>query len=128
MIVRLRAVVLLAALCAQPAFAQTYTFTPQSSKDLTLTFQTEREGGSRVLILGEVRNSSSQPCERVVLKAEGLDENGRVVSRGRAYVGGTIRAKASAPFEIRLSSAGSERRYRVEIEAFEFVTRQEGGG
>lgn len=130
MIARLLAVVVLAtlwaALCAAPAFAQTYTFTPQSSKDLTLTFQTEREGGSRVLILGEVRNGSNQPCERVVVKAEGLDENGRVVSRGRAYVTGTIRGRATAPFEIKLSSAGSERRYRVEIETFEFVTRFEG--
>jgi hypothetical protein len=51
MIARLLAALLLAALCAAPAFAQTYTFTPQSSKDLTLTFQIEREGGSRVLIL-----------------------------------------------------------------------------
>ena len=126
MIARLLTSVLLAALCAAPAFAQTYTFTPQSSKDLTLTFQTEREGGSRVLILGEVRNGSTQPCERVVVKAEGLDENGRVVSRGRAYVTGTIRARTTAPFEIRLSSAGSERRFRVEIETFEFVTRPEG--
>jgi hypothetical protein len=126
MIARLLAIVLLAALCAAPAFAQTYTFTPQSSKDLTLTFQTEREGGSRVLILGELRNGSAQPCERVVVKAEGLDENGRVVSRGRAYVTGTIRARTTAPFEIRLSSAGSERRYRVEIETFEFATRFEG--
>jgi hypothetical protein len=126
MIARLLAALLLAALCAAPAFAQTYTFTPQSSKDLTLTFQTEREGGSRVLILGEVRNGSAQACERVVVKAEGLDENGRVVSRGRAYVTGAIRARATAPFEIRLSSAGSERRYRVEIETFEFATRFEG--
>jgi hypothetical protein len=126
MIARILPVVLLAALCAAPAFAQTYTFTPQSSKDLTLTFQTEREGGSRVLILGEVRNGAAQPCERVVVKAEGLDENGRVVSRGRAYVTGAIRGKTSAPFEIRLSSAGSERRYRVEIETFEFATRFEG--
>ena len=126
MIAHLRPLLLLAVLWAAPAFAQTYTFTPQSSKDLTLTFQTEREGGSRVLILGEVRNGSAQPCERVVVKAEGLDENGRVVSRGRAYVTGTLRPKATAPFEIRLSSAGSERRYRVEIETFEFVTRPEG--
>ena len=126
MIARLRPVLLLAVLWAAPAFAQTYTFTPQSSRELTLTFQTEREGGSRVLILGEVRNGSTQPCERVVVKAEGLDENGRVVSRGRAYVTGTIRARTTAPFEIRLSSAGSERRFRVEIETFEFVTRPEG--
>jgi len=126
MITRLLSTFLLAALCAAPAFAQTYTFTPQSSRELTLTFQTQREGGARVLILGEVRNGSTQPCERVVVKAEGLDENGRVVSRGRAYVAGTIQARATAPFEIRLSSAGSERRYRVEIETFEFVTRTEG--
>jgi hypothetical protein len=127
MIARLLAVLFLTALCAAPAFAQTYTFTPQSSKDLTLTYQIEREGGSRVLILGEVRNASAQPCERVVVKAEGLDENGRVVSRGRAYVTGTIRARATAPFEVRLSSSGSEKRYRVEIETFEFVTpRPEG--
>ena len=118
---------LIAALWAGAAFGQTYTFTPQSSKDLTLTFQTQKEGGSRVLVQGEVRNASSQPCERIIVKAEGLDENGRVVSRGRAYVAGTVRSRASAPFEIKLSSSGSERRYRVEIEAFEFVTpRPEG--
>ena len=126
MILQILPVFLLVAFWAAPAVAQTYTFTPQSSKDLTLTFQTEREGGSRVLILGEVRNTSAQPCERVVIKAEGLDENGRVISRGRGYVTGTIRARSTASFEIKLSSSGSERRYRVEIETFEFVTRPEG--
>jgi len=112
----------LAAAWPGPAAAQTYTFTPQSSKDLTVTFQIQREGGSRVLVLGEVRNASSQPCERVVVKAEGLDENGRVVSRGRGYVSGTVAAKAVVPIEIRLTSTGNERRYRVEIETFEFVS------
>ena len=128
MIKRLVPSLLVAALWAGYAFAQTqtYTFTPQSSKDLTLTFQTQKEGGSRVLVQGEVRNGSSQPCERIIVKAEGLDENGRVISRGRAYVTGTVRSRASAPFEIKLSSSGSERRYRVEIESFEFVTRPEG--
>lgn len=126
MIARFLSALLLVALWVGPTVAQTYTFTPQSSKDLTLTFQTQPEGGSRVLILGEVRNASSQPCERVVVKAEGLDENGRVISRGRAYVTGSIRARSTAPFVIKLSSSGSERRYRVEIETFEFVTRPEG--
>lgn len=127
MIKRLVPSLLIAALWAGHAFGQTYTFTPQSSKDLTLTFQTQKEGGSRVLVQGEVRNASSLPCERIIVKAEGLDENGRVVSRGRAYVAGTVRSRASAPFEIKLSSSGAERRYRVEIEAFEFATpRPEG--
>jgi hypothetical protein len=126
-ILRLLPALLLAALWAVPVLAQTYTFTPQSSKDLTLTFQTQKEGAARVLVMGEVRNASSQPCERVVVKAEGLDENGRVVSRGRAYVAGTVKARATAPFEIKLSSSGAERRYRVEIEAFEFVSARPEG-
>lgn len=125
---RLVPAVLLLALWATPAFSQTtYTFTPQSSRDLTLTFQTQREGGSRVLIQGEVRNGSSQPCERVMVKAEGLDESGRVVSRGRVYVPGTIAPRGTAFFELRLLSAGSERRYRVEIETFEFSPRRTEG-
>lgn len=121
MTARLALAWLVAALWAGPVIAQTYTFTPQSSKDLTLTFQTQREGGSRVLIQGEVRNGSAQACERIVVKAEGLDDNGRVVSRGRGYVPGTVAAKATGAFEIRLSSSGADKRYRVEVETFEFV-------
>jgi hypothetical protein len=127
MILRLVPTVLLAALWAAPALAQTYTFTPQSSRDLALTFQTQREGGSRVLVQGEIRNSSTQTAERVMVKAEGLDENGRVVSRGRVYVPGTIAPRGTATFELRLSSSGSERRYRVEIETFEFGARRSEG-
>ena len=126
MIRRQLTTLLLTALWTVPAAAQTYTFTPQSSRDLTVTFQTQREGGSRVLIQGEVRNAGLQACERVMVKAEGLDENGRVISRGRGYVAGTITPRGVGTFEIRLSSSGSERRYRVEIETFEFVTRREG--
>jgi len=127
MTARLLAALLLFGLWTAPALSQTYTFTPQSSRDLALTFQTQREGGSRVLIQGEIRNGSTQTAERVMVKAEGLDENGRVVSRGRAYVPGTIAPRGTATFEIRLSSSGAERRYRVEIEAFEFGTRRPEG-
>jgi len=116
---------LLAALWVAPAFSQTYTFTPQSSRDLALTFQSQREGGTRVLIQGEIRNSSTQTAERVMVKAEGLDENGRVVSRARGYVLGVLPSRGSASFEIRINAAGSEKRYRVQIESFEFAV---GGG
>ena len=127
MILRLLSAMLFAVLWAAPALSQqTYTFTPQSSKDLVLTFQTQREGGSRVLVQGEVRNASTQYAERIMVKAEGLDENGRVVSRGRVYVPGTLAPRATAPFEIRLSSSGAERRYRVEVETFEFVQPRVG--
>jgi hypothetical protein len=45
-----------------------------------------------------------------------------VVSRGRAYVVGTVPSRSTSPFEVRISSPGSERRFRVEIESYQFVS------
>ena len=119
----LSAVLLVASMVSLGAGAE--TFTPQSPAGLNVTFTTEKGGGTRVLVFGEVRNSTNSPAQRVVVVAEGLDETGRVVSRARAYVTGTISSRGSAPFEIRLNSAGSEKRYRVQVESFEFAV---GGG
>ena len=102
-----------------PAAAQ--VFTPQSSTGLTVTFQTERMGGSRVLIFGDVRNATGQTYERVVLLAEGLDGAGQVVSRGRTYVSGTVNPNSSSAFELRFLASGAERRYRVTVESFQQV-------
>jgi hypothetical protein len=105
---------------APAARAQTYT--PQSSSRLAVSFTTERVGSGRVLIYGEVRNGTDTSCERVIVGVEGIDENGRVVSRGRAYVFGVVPSRGSSTFEVRMSSPGSERRFRVEIESFQFVS------
>ena len=115
----LAATLLWAALCAT-VDAQTYS--PQSSSRLAVSFTTERVGSGRVLVYGEVRNGASTACERVIVSVEGLDENGRVVSRGRAYVFGVVPSRGSSTFEVRMSSPGSERRFRVEIESFQFVS------
>ncbi|HTK92589.1 MAG TPA: hypothetical protein VL948_20320 [Verrucomicrobiae bacterium] len=101
------------------ASAQTYT--PQSPSALTVTFQSERVGAGRVILFGDVRNSSLNAYERVTLLAEGLDETGAVVSRGRAYVLGTVPPRGSSSFECRLASNGRERRFRVSIEAFQIA-------
>jgi hypothetical protein len=111
-----------AVLLALSPAVRAQTFTPQSSSRLVVSFTTERVGGGRVLIYGEVRNGSNAACERVIVSVEGLDENGRVVSRGRAYVFGVVASRGSSPFEVRMSSPGSERRFRVEIESFQFVS------
>ena len=108
-------------LAALPAPALAQTFTPQSPIGLTVTFTTERAGGTRVLVFGEVRNTNNAPAQHVTLVAEGLDESGRVVSRARGYVLGTVPSRGTSSFEIRIPASGSERRYRVQIEAFEFV-------
>ena len=106
-------------LCA-PVEAQTYS--PRSSSRLAVSFTTERVGSGRVLVYGEVRNGASSACERVIVGVEGLDENGRVVSRGRAFVFGVVPSRGSSPFEVRMSSPGTEKRFRVEIESFQFVS------
>ena len=102
------------------ALASGQTFTPQSSSGLSVSYTAEKAGGSRVLVFGDVRNSTNSAAERVSLLAEGLDEAGHVVSRGRSFVMGTVPSRGSAPFEIRLLASGSERRYRVQIESFQF--------
>ena len=113
------ALLLTGATALSPAAAQ--VFTPQSGTGLTVTFQTEKMGGSRVLIFGDVRNATGQTYERVVLLAEGLDAGGQVVSRGRTYVSGTVNPGSSTSFELRFLASGAERRYRVTVESFQQV-------
>ena len=110
-------------LAVAPSAALAQTYTPQSPAGLTVTFTTERAGGTRVLVFGEVRNSNPASAQHVVVVVEGLDETGHVVSRARGYVMGVVPSRGSAPFEVRLLASGSEKRYRMQIESFEF-----GGG
>ena len=109
----------LVTLCAT---VEAQTYSPQSPSRLAVSFTTERVGSGRVLVYGEVRNGASTACERVIVGVEGLDENGRVVSRGRAFVFGVVPSRGSSTFEVRLSSPGTEKRFRVEIESFQFAS------
>jgi hypothetical protein len=104
---------------ARRAHAQ--TFTPQAATGLSVTFSTERMGGSRILVFGDVRNTTDNAAERVVLLVEGLDEAGQPVSRVRTFVHGTVPSRGTASFEGRLLASGRERRYRVSIESYQFV-------
>jgi len=123
-----RAVTALALLVALgPGAAYAQWMSPQSDKDLRLTWNSERIGPSRVLILGGIQNLSRLPASRVILKAEGLDESGKIVSRARGYVPRDIPAQGSSDFEIRIVPSGSERQYRVTVESFEFVDPRRGG-
>jgi hypothetical protein len=112
-------------LASVPAVAAAQTYAPQSPTGLSVSFTTEHAGGTRLLIFGEVRNASDAPAAHVALLAEGLDAGGRVVSRARGYVLGVVPSRGSVAFEIRLLASGSEKRYRVQIESFEFIV---GGG
>jgi hypothetical protein len=120
-VARVLVVVALVAALASEARGQGQVYTPQSAAGLTVSFQSEKMGGSRVLVFGDVRNNGGAMYERVILLAEGLDDTGKVVSRGRAYVSGTVSPKGTAPFELRLLAAGTERRYRVQVESYQQV-------
>lgn len=117
----LLAMTLGAALLVLGGTVSAQVYAPQSSSGLSVSFQTERMGGGRVLLWGDVRNQTSYTFDRVTLVAEGVDDSGRVVSRGRAYVNGTVPPKGAAPFEVRLLSSGAERRFRVQVESFQQV-------
>ena len=104
------------------ATVEAQTYSPQSPSRLAVSFTTERVGSGRVLVYGEGRNGASSACERVIVGVEGLDENGRVVSRGRAFVFGVVPSRGSSTFEVRMSSPGTEKRFRVEIESFQFAS------
>jgi hypothetical protein len=116
-----RALVTALVLAALGGAAEAQTFTPQSPTALTVRFQVESIGGARVLVFGEVKNDSGSTAERVVVLVQGLSEEGRVVASGRAYVYGTVAPKGSTPFEARLVAGGPVRRWRAQIESFQFV-------
>ncbi len=101
--------------------ARAQTFTPQAVTGLSVTFTTERLGGSRILVWGDVRNATDNPAERVTLLIEGLDDGGQPVSRVRTFVHGTVPSRGRASFEARLLASGRERRFRASIESYQFV-------
>ena len=102
---------------SSPGAAQWYT--PQSDRDLQLTWVVEPLGPSMARIVGDVRNLSGSPATRVALRVEGLDQTGKVVSRARGYVPRDIPARGAVPFEVRLSLSGKEEKYRVTVDFFE---------
>ncbi len=108
----------LALVVVSPGAGQWYT--PQSDRDLRLTWVVETLGPSQVRVLGNVQNLSSLPLNQAAVRAEGLDEGGRVVSRARGYISRQIPPRGSGPFEVRLILAGTEHQYRVTIDYFEF--------
>lgn len=110
---------------SSPSAAQWYT--PQSDRDLRLTWVVETLGPSMARIVGDMRNLSDVPATRVTLRVEGLDQAGRVVSRARGYVPREIPARGSVPFEVRLSLSGKEEKYRVTVDFFEFLEPARGG-
>ena len=113
--------VVAATLILAPSAPAQQTYTPQSASSLSVTFSMERVGSGRVMLFGDVRNGSSSSYERVVLLAEGLDEQGVVVSRGRAYVTGVVPGRGTAPFECRIPSGGREKRFRITVEAYQIA-------
>ncbi len=110
---------------SSPAAAQWYT--PQSDRDLQLTWVVETLGSSMARIAGDVRNLSGFPAIRVAIRVEGLDPAGKVVSRARSYVPREIPARGAVPFEVRLSLSGKEEKYRVTVDFFEFLEPARGG-
>ena len=61
----IRALLLLVVvLSGWPVLARGQTFSPQSSSGLSVSFTTERAGGSRILVFGDIRNATNSTYPR----------------------------------------------------------------
>ncbi len=112
--------------CAgQARFAQPPDF-PLHATDhpfFDLHWRLERQEGA-VLAVGLVEAARVSGIADVTLELQGLDKDGRVVSRGRGrtYGGGPIFRGQTQPFSLRLHPTGQEARFELKVWSFDWYT------
>jgi hypothetical protein len=77
-------------------------------------------------VSGYLYNSNGMTAERVLLRVDGLDAAGQVVSSTRAYVLGGVPRYNRAYFDVRVPPGAAS--YRVSVVSFDFVNGGGGGG
>jgi len=92
-----------------------------SERDLRVAWESHQDT-RRGFITGHVFNDSGTTAYDVLLRIEGLDEAGRVVSTSTGYVTGTVPAFDRTYFEVAVPAASA---YRVTISSYQL---NKGGG
>ena len=77
------------------------------------------------VISGYVFNDNGTTVSQVLLRVDGLDETGAVVSTSTGYVFGTVPAFNRTYFEVSVPTASS---YRVAVSSFQWMKGGGGGG
>ena len=109
---RIAFVVVLPALLglSSPAAAQTDGF--------MIAYEADTTRPERVRVVGTLTNGRPTDVFEVSVTAEALNDTGKVVAKGIAYVDARIPRGASRPFSISVPVAAGVVRYRVVVSTF----------
>ena len=83
-----------------------------------IAYDTDTSRPNRVRIVGTVANDRSGDVYEVSVSAEALNQAGKVVARGIAYVDSRIPAGGSRSFSISVPNAPGVVRYRVVVSTY----------
>ena len=83
-----------------------------------IAYEADRTRPERVRVVGTVTNGRPGDVFDVSVSAEALNEAGKVVAKGIAYVDSRIPAGASRPFSISVPPVPGVVRYRVVVSTF----------
>jgi len=107
------AVLLLLLLAASPAAAQ-------GQASFRVTQKVERTTATHAVVVGEVFNDAAAGALEVYVTAEALDPAGKRLAQGIAWVG-SIRARGSEAYTVRVPTVRGVTRYRVYVSGFQFA-------
>jgi hypothetical protein len=91
----------------------------QGASSFRLTQTVDRSDQARVTVTGRVFNDARADAIDVYVTAEALNESGRVVASGVAYVG-VVPSGTSSAFSVRIPAARGAASFRVLVTSFRF--------
>ncbi|MBI4270690.1 MAG: hypothetical protein HY615_10185 [Candidatus Rokubacteria bacterium] len=107
------ALLLLLLLPADPAAAQ-------GQASFRVTQKVEGTSATHAVVVGEVFNDAPAGALEVYVTAEALDPAGKRLAQGIAWVG-SIRARGSEAYKVRVPVVRGVTRYRVYVSGFQFA-------
>ena len=83
-----------------------------------ITYEADTSRPERVRVVGTVTNARPADVFEVSVTAEALNEGGKVVAKGIAYVDSRIPPGATRPFSISVPAVPGVARYRVVVSTY----------
>lgn len=92
---------------------------PAAAQDgFRITFEPDTSRPERVRLVGTVTNERPTDVFEVSVMGEALNQSGKVVAKGIAYVDSRVPRGASRPFSISVPAAAGVVRYRVVVSTY----------
>ena len=89
-----------------------------------VTYNVDKTSPTNVELSGQVYNDNNMDAVDVYVKAEAVDNTGKVVAQGIPYVG-IVRSRSSAPFKAKVPVVPNATGFQVGINSFRFSLGRE---